>query len=449
MKGVIVGWIMAVAWVAVAASGAGTPGTVASAASSPGGGTGEARGAAWQVIGISPFLDRADKDAVYRQVVGFALEGVPPGGVLRLIDAYRVRTIAVMEVPNTRASMSAKARAVRFQGELRTLKAFLAEEAPMPRVAGVAGTGAVRLPQFLEFVAADRGDRERAGRVLVLGNPLYLDEREPAFAMADGLYPTDGHLVATRERSVFGRAESGDPLREVTVHMAYFGTPWRDGVHEDRVRRFWRLYVAGRGGRWGLCAGDLPAVFAAFRREDAAGDDVSLEEALDDSRTVVAMRRGRREVMAVDWLMRDLGPAGSAGAPVSVLGPMKIGIRWHGDVDLDLYARPDAEGTTLSFSEPRSGAGYHYKDHRSSPDREYEFIEFEVPVDVRRVEAAVNFYSGEVGEGLTGEARIEFEGRVYSAPFTIPARAGNRGRGGPGQEDYWARLDVAGMMGLR
>lgn len=449
MRRATVGWIVAVAGVALAASGAVTSGSAPSAGLGTGEGTGGAPGAAWHVIGISPFLDRADKDAVYRQVVGFALEGVPPGGVLRLIDAYRIRTIAVMEVPGTRASSGAKARAVRFQAELRALKAFLAEEPAKPTVAGAVGTGAVRLPQFLEFIASERVDRERPGGVLVLGSPLYLDEREPAFAMADGLYPTDGHLLATRERSVFGRSETADPLREVTVHLGCFGTPWRDGVQEDRIRRFWRLYVTARGGRWGLCAGDLPAVFAALRRDVAPGANGSWEEALDDSRTLVAMRRGRREVAAVDWLMRDLGPAGSAGAPVSFLGPMKIGIRWQGDVDLDLYARPDPEGATLSFSEPRSGAGYHYRDHRSSPDREYEFIEFEVPVDVRRVEAAVNFHTGAVGEALTGEARIEFEGRVHSAPFTIPAREGNRGRGGAGQEDHWARLDVAGMLGLR
>src|SRR5436190_1069484 len=83
--------------------------------------------------------------------------------------------------------------------------------------------------------------------------------------------------------------------------------------------------------------------------------------------------------------------------------------------------------------------GYYYKDHRSSPGKEYEFIEFESPVDIREVEAFVNFYKGSCPGGPRGEVRIEFDGRIYSAPFSIPAEEGNLGRAGRSQSAVWTR----------
>ena len=88
-------------------------------------------------------------------------------------------------------------------------------------------------------------------------------------------------------------------------------------------------------------------------------------------------------------------------------------------------------------------------DHRHSPEREYEFIEFEKPVDVFRVDASINFYAGNIPNPPTGEVRLEFEGRIYSAPFALVATRGNKGRAGSGQRDFWVRLDVLNILGLR
>ena len=48
-------------------------------------------------------------------------------------------------------------------------------------------------------------------------------------------------------------------------------------------------------------------------------------------------------------------------------GPLKIGIRWKQNIDLDLYAAPRPGAETLFFQHPRSPEGYYFKDHRSSP----------------------------------------------------------------------------------
>ena len=160
------------------------------------------------------------------------------------------------------------------------------------------------------------------------------------------------------------------------------------------------------------------------------------------------MLRVGREVELADWIQRDTLLEPAARPPSIMVGPMKIGIRWKDNIDLDLYAaaRPDAE--TLFFQHPRSPEGYYYKDHRSSPGREFEFIEFESPVDARQVEAFVNFYKGHCPGGPRGEVRIEFDGKIYSAPFSIAASEGNRGRSGQTQERFWDRIPVQDILKL-
>ena len=157
------------------------------------------------------------------------------------------------------------------------------------------------------------------------------------------------------------------------------------------------------------------------------------------------MLRVSRGVEIHDWLTRDT--LSMAQVPPSVqVGPMKIGIRWKEKVDLDLYATPRPAAETLYFEHVRSPEGYYYKDHRSSPGREYEFIEFESPVDIREVEAFVNFYKGDWPGGAHGEVRIEFDGRIYGAPFSIPAERGNLGRAGRAQGEFWTAIPIQKLL---
>jgi hypothetical protein len=69
-------------------------------------------------------------------------------------------------------------------------------------------------------------------------------------------------------------------------------------------------------------------------------------------------------------------------------------------------------------------------------------------VDIRQVEAFVNFYKGSCPRGPHGEVRIEFDGRIYAAPFTIAAAEGNRGRAGAAQQDFWTRIPVQQILKL-
>ncbi len=400
-------------------------------------------------FGLSPFLAVESKEQAFRSIVQFLLEEAPLGSSIAVFDAFQNRTVTRLEIPRLKAFESGKTRANQFRQPILDLKQFLASDPPRPESRGLDFTGAVRLPQFLDFVGRNLSGPDSTVIVTVIGSPLHLDPKEPGFAMAHGYFPSDGHLVATREKSVFGLQGREHTLDGVVVQWAYFGDPWASELHHEKVSRFWTLYVQRQGGRMGTFTGDLPTAFAALREPPPPSESTATASAIDPADSKVEMLRITRDVGAMDWISRDELSRPAQGPPSSTAGPMKIGIRWKGDLDLDLYARTAPEAGRLYFENPRIAEGYYFKDHRSSPDREYEFIEFLEPVDVNRVDAAINHYEGDAPGGADGEIRIEFEGRIYSDRFSLAASQGNRGREGNSQSKYWFPIDIPRLLKLR
>lgn len=400
------------------------------------------------VIGVSPFLDKGIKDEVYRAIVRLVVEELPLGTSLWIYDAYNLRTITQVEIPNVRAFQSSKTRANQFSRPIGELKEFLAREHEKPVAPRLTLNEAVRFPQLMDFIASNLFTGQGAGpiTVLVLGNPLYMDPKEPGFSMVDGYFPSDAHLTATRDKSVYGLESRGKALENIAVHFGYFGDPWVSEVHREKISRFWTLYLQGQGAQLVTFTGDLPTVFAATR--NPLRTDTPSRHQIDSAQTKLEMLRITRDVGVADWITReDLD--GATTPPSRTFGPMKIGIRWKGEIDLDLYARGARDSEMLFFEHTRSVEGYYFKDHRSSPDREYEFIEFESPVDVWKAEARINYYEGRSRSSPKGEIRIEFDGRIYTGEFEISAREGNEGRTGSRQRDFWSQVDIPGILKLR
>ena len=400
------------------------------------------------IIGISPFLDNSVKDEVYRSLIRLVVEDLPLNSTLAIYDAFTLKTLAQISLPNARVFNSPKTRANQFAPAIRDLKLFLAQEHLRPTNSRLNFEGAVRLPQFLDFLAEKLPPTDSPASVLLLGSPLYQDAKEPAFSMVDGYFPSDGHLRASREQSVFGFTGDTATVRPLIVQWMYFGDPWVNDLHREKVTRFWALYLERRGAKLAAFSGDLPTAVESFRQAAPGAGASAKHWTADGDQTKIEMLRVSRGVEMTDWLTRDTLPAAAQVPPSTLVGPMKIGIRWKEKVDLDLYATPRPGAETLYFEHVRSPEGYYYKDHRSSPGREYEFIEFESPVDVRQVEAFVNFYKGDCPGGARGEVRIEFDGRIYGAPFSMPAERGNLGRAGRSQDEFWTQIPIPKLLKL-
>jgi hypothetical protein len=402
------------------------------------------------VVGISPFLDSAVKDAVYRGLVRLIVEDLPLNTRLEVYDAFNLQSITRVSIPSAKVFNSPKTRANQFALPIGEIKQFLARDNAKPSGSKTGFDGAIRLPQFCDFLAQERPTHDGSAKLplLLIGSPLYQDAREPGFSMVDGYFPSDGHLRASREQSVFGFNPGEGSSRGLLVYWAYFGDPWMNDLHREKVARFWALYMERRGGRLASFSGDLATVMGAFSSEAPGRSAASNGWLADPLQTRPEMLRVGRNVQLVDWLTGDAPPETSPPPPSQMVGPLKIGIRWKENIDLDLYAAPRRDAETLFFQHPRSPEGYYFKDHRSSPGREYEFIEFESPVDVRNVRGFVNFYGGSCPGGPRGEVRIEFLNRIYRGTFAIASPQGNQGRSGPSQADYWTQIPVQEILGI-
>ena len=398
------------------------------------------------IIGLSPFLDHSVKDDVYRRIVTTLVQDLPVGSSFTAYDAYHLTTIVHLEIPTARAFQNERTRVNQFQEPIRRLQQFLAREGGGIGSAGSDGTNAVRFPQFVRLLSEQPARSNYSVEVIILGHPLYIDAKEPSFSMRDGYFPSDGHLTATREQSVYGQLEPTNTLAGVTVHFGYFGDPWMNELHQERIRRFWSLYLQQQGGSLGTFSSDLTGVFRGI--DPNAHPFRPSVYAVDAKQTELTMLRMTRTVDQTDWITRNAVSAEAPPGPKAMRGPLKIGIRWKGNIDLDLYARPRGDAETLSFHHPRSPDGYYDKDHRASSEHDYEFIEFEQPVDVRELEASVNYYAGDSTTPPSGEVRVEYENRIYSGTFELAALHGNQGRGGEAQKEYWTRLDIPRILRL-
>jgi len=400
------------------------------------------------VVGISPFLDSTVKDAVYRGLVRLIVEDLPLNTRLEVYDAFNLKSITRVSIPKAKVFNSPKTRANQFALSIGEIKQFLARDNAKPSSSKPGFDAAIRLPQFCEFLAQDRPLHDGSAKLplLLIGSPLYQDAREPGFSMVEGYFPSDGHLRASREQSVFGFNPGDGPAQGLQVYWAYFGDPWMSDLHREKVARFWALYIERRGGRLASFSADLATAMSAFSSEDQGRSAASNGWVADPLQTRPEMLRVSRSVKLVDWLTGDALTETSPPPPSQMAGPLKIGIRWKENIDLDLYATPRRGAETLFFQHTRSPEGYYFKDHRSSPGREYEFIEFESPVDVRQVQAFVNFYDGSCPGGPRGEVRIEFLNRIYSGTFAIASPEGNQGRSGSTQADFWTQIPIREIL---
>ena len=142
-------------------------------------------------------------------------------------------------MPNVRAFQSAKTRANQFKKQIRKLKDFLAADLAPTATNTLMLAQAVRFPQFMDFVGDNLTGSGQSVAVIVLGNPLYLDPKEPGFSMVDGYFPSDGHLLASRDQSVFGIKDRAETLTGIVVQFGFFEDPWVSEIHREKIGRFW------------------------------------------------------------------------------------------------------------------------------------------------------------------------------------------------------------------
>lgn len=128
--------------------------------------------------------------------------------------------------------------------------------------------------------------------------------------------------------------------------------------------------------------------------------------------------------------------------------PLMVGLRWETqgtkNLDLDLHVRPGVGRQELSFRNPSSPEGHHFKDFSSNPDAKhgYEIVELLTPVDPRELSVWVNAFNGTSTQGFKGEVRLFYAGLLRKYPFHIPATVGNYGKNSNkrNQDPCWVEI---------
>ena len=261
------------------------------------------------IIGLSPYLDKAVKDETFRGLVRLLVDELPLNSSVAVYDAFNLRSITTVKLPNARAFSSPKTRANQFAPAIQSLRRFLASESPRPTNAALDFNAAIRLPQFLEFLNDNLPADQLHTSVLLLGSPLYQDAKEPAFSMTDGYYPSDGHLKAPVEHSVYGLRGPKEANRSLGVYWAYFGDPWLSDLHKEKITRFWSLYLEQRTDQLVSLSGDLATVLQSFGRDSHSNASHHSPWTIDPEQTKIEMLRTGRQVQVTDWIARDRSPS--------------------------------------------------------------------------------------------------------------------------------------------
>lgn len=428
------------------------------------------------IVAISPTLpDLATKNDIYKSVLTAALSDIAPGDSIQILDGWEVKSVATLTVPSHRAyARDPKARAKAMQPAVQAFSQWLTAESAARTKLPANG---LRVPAIFEFCATHADLATTKGRLVLVGSTIYDDPSEPAFSMKDGYYPSDAHLAVARQESVFGLKDAANRLEGVVVHWASVGAQYQDDGNRAAVERWWSLYCQTQGCILASCDNTPATVFQRLK----AGSRAPIVRASVETENKLEMRHAPIRIRvpastqspqpvdsstpAAPELPASAAPAAtqSTAAPdinfmlrqdvtqqpleAQIVENCRIGIRWPGDCDIDLYVRPTPSSDELFYGHQRTREGIHVKDWLTSPDVDnngFETVELRGRVDLSKLAIGVNFYAGKLQRGgVNGQIRIETGGKVFQSDFHLRTSTGNGGRDKAQRANspYWVILD--------
>ena len=378
------------------------------------------------VVALSPYMD---PDSARSQVVGVLqfLTSLEPGDEAVVLDGYNVVELGRFTIPEGRAYANPKARLGVNRAAVNALMQFADTARPAGGNNAPSTRDALRVPQLLRHIG-QTGATDHSREVIILGSAFYDDPAEPAFSMASGLVPGDGHLFHSRAKTPFGTADNPDLLKNVRIHFAYTDEMESDR-HQFFVQRFTNLYVEQLGGH---LVSFTPDRTSAFRRATTSAPVPAHSYELAESDKLEMIRLPEPTIRRSIY-DRPVSAAPLPADTVRYASDVQIGISWDNceRCDLDLYAQAHPGAQVLYFGHTVSPEGRYWKDYRESPQstRGRETIGFTVPLDLRTLRIAVNFYQGNAPEGVRGEIRLAVADRTYAMTYHLPATSGNKGSG--------------------
>lgn len=403
-------------------------------------------------IGLSPVLSHEAAARQTKEVLQFLTRNVQAGEQAVLFDAWDVRTIGTFSVPESAAYSSEKAKLQFNRALVGRLMDMSRADSPM---LSSAVTGAVKLPQFLEFLGQNYAPLEDAD-ILVLGSPIYVDLQSPQMSMTGGKFAGDGHFSAPPADTPFSVVGKENLLKGARVHVYIPDQGWAvNDSYAYMVKRMWTLFIEGQGGVlssftddpqtfWQRAGSSATALPHTFKREETSKLETLVIE--------------QKESSIKPIYERDLTTLPPSPETLRMAENVEIGISWTcQSCDIDLYVRPYNRAQVLYFGQTQSNEGLYHKDFIRSPVSQggFETVSFTVPVDLRDTLVAINWFRGAAPEGVSGEVRLAIGDKTYGLPFQIKAADGNAALGrdetlqsGQPANDRWLVINPKTILGL-
>lgn len=391
----------------------------------------------------SAIPDAATRDQIYRQLSLFALRDLKPGQKLIICDGWEAKPVATIEVPSDAAyANNLKARAKAMGSSLKGLADFMRHTSESPP--GVPPYG-LDVPKMFTFLAENTQALHDHSAILFAGSAIVATP-EPAFQFKDGLVASDQHVRVSRNASVYGLQGTENRLTDCNIYWATLGGGWLNDAHLFRSDRFWRLFCQVQGAKLAAFTPDPSTVMTQL----AGGNVRPLVPVELDSLEKLEMTRVKPydlatsplgEVMTAEVNQATVPPVMKSRVPRAV-----IGIRWDGNVDVDLYVQPDPSARELSYKYNTSSLGNHKKDWTSEPiGTAYEMVEL-LPqpnggtFDLSTLRVSVNLYRGSATvKEVKGVLRMAVENHIYEQTFRFKSSAGNGGK-----DDQWEKRAASG-----
>ena len=381
------------------------------------------------VLGLSPYVETSVADSQIKSVLQFLTEAMEPGDSCFVFDAYRIQSLGTFVVPDKPAYRHPKAKIQANRSLVAALFQF-AKSARRPQGGNEPLiNGAIRLPQALRFIGTNYPVIQDAD-LIILGSPIYDDPNEKAFTMRQNHIPGDGHLTKARNVTPYGIRGDNSLLAKRRVHLL-FSDEWKqDDHHAYFVHRFWTLFIELQGGQLSSFTNDTPTLFQRLKTNAPSPKHGYKLEATDKLEMILL--RPPTVKLRTSIYERSLSTTTVPSDILRQASNVEVGITWEcGGCDLDLYGQLAPERQALSFLTTQTSEGQYFKDWTSSPraTNGYETLAYHVPVDLKTLLLAVNFFYGQSPGGVRGELRISINGQTYAKPFHIPAQEGNGGLG--------------------
>jgi hypothetical protein len=394
------------------------------------------------IIGVSPHYTPPDRPTVLKAVLGFVLEGAGAGDKILIYDALNQQPLTQCVIPTGAIfQANARARAQRLKFEIAAFQKFVFAEQPCPDRM----TGVINVPEFLSLAGSQLRSPGEPAIIILIGSPFYANPKNPAFNMTDA-WPSDGNLLADQQISVFGTANKQKALSGITIHYAFLRNGFTNDYHQERIGRFWSLFVGRQQGMLVTFAADVDLAFQ--RARDNIQQNCIVAQ-LEPNDTKVEMR----QIMARSipkWFGPTNSAASSTAAAVSLpFNPLPdklgIGIMWAQNVDCDLYVQPKPNARGLFFGNPVTSEGRYFHDYRTSNQGiDYEYVELKGPFgNLSDITAWVNLYAGSAPK-IEGTVVVCYNGRSYQGAFAVQATSGNQGADSANRASsaYWTKLDL-------